>query len=215
MESNTQPRDYDKDPIVIDDYNPMLHMPVIFIAGAIFLYFEITLHKSSNPMGFWALTFFPALFFYFYLRKAKRVIVIKANELLYHENKQSLESIRIDEIKNIERTFNDFYLKQQQMNPEWTFRIWLSKIISPLEYLFLLVSKFVFHLVKNRLTAYKLFDAVLVTTEDKRIINILPTNNSEYEIVRRFFLEKCAIDIAIAPIVIKYDYMDEEIAKKK
>lgn len=214
MESNAQMRDYDKDPILIEDYNPIFHLPVIFIAGAIFLYFEISFQKSGNPMGFWALTFFPALFFYFSLRKAKRVIVMKNDSILYQENEQILELIQVNENKDIERTFNDFYLKKQEMNPDWTIRIWLSKIISPIEYLFLLVSKFIFHLVKNRLAAYRVFDAILVTTEDKRIINILPTNNSEYEMVRRYFLEKCTVDIAIALIVIKYDYVDEEIAKK-
>lgn len=214
MESGAQTKDYDKDPIVIEDYNPLLHLPVIFIAGVIFLYFEITFHKNSNLMGFWALTFFPALFFYFYLRKAKRVIVIKEDLLLYRENEQVLESIRTEEIKKIERTFNDFYLKKQQMNADWIIRRWLSKITSPVEYLFLVIIKMFFHLVQNKFTAYRLFDAILVTTEDERIINILPTNNSEYEMVRKYFLEQFTVDITIAPIVIKYDYMDEEIAKK-
>lgn len=109
MEPNAQPRDYDKDPIVIEDYNPMLHMPVIFLAGAISLYLELFYHKKDS-FAFWALTFFPALSFYFYLRKAKRMIVIKEDTLLYHENEQILESIRIDKIKNIERTFNDYYV---------------------------------------------------------------------------------------------------------
>lgn len=105
-------------------------------------------------------------------------------------------------------------LIKQQMSPDWAIRRWLSKIVSPIEYLFLLITKFVFHFVQNKLAAYRLFDAILVTTEDEKVINILPTKNSEYEIVRKYFLEKCAVDIAVAPKVIKYDYMDEEIAKK-
>lgn len=219
MEKTTQginpstPRDYDKDPIVIEDYNPIFHLALIFVAGAVFLYIELVIGKQNSTMGFWAITFFPALFFYFYLRKVKRKVVIKTDTIIYHDNKQSLECIQINEIKEIERVFNDFYLKKQKMNPNWTIRIWLTRILSPIEYVILLMNKFIFHLVKNRLTAYKLFDAILIITEDKRVINILPTNKGEYAMVREYFFKKFGLDITTVKRSIIFDYTEEEKAK--
>ncbi|MDD4950738.1 hypothetical protein [Sulfuricurvum sp.] len=205
------PRDYDKDPIVIEDYNPKIHMPFIFIVGAVFLYLELFFHKKDS-FAFWALIFFPAVTFYFVLRKAKRVVELKTDTFVYRDDTEVLESIHINEISSIERTFNDFYRKKQKMDPDWTIRIWLSKLLSPL-LIVLIIEKFIFHLFKNRLSAYKLFDAILISTQDGRVINILPNDNDEYEMVKEYFLEKCSVDITTVETTIITDYINEEFIK--
>jgi hypothetical protein len=225
MEQNTtqQPqsgqRDYDKDPIVIEDYNPVFKVLMVLVASLWFIDFFIhPLKLASHSHSFWASHFFgfvfiPTISFYFYLRRVKRKIVIENNVITYREGVEVLETISLNEISDIRRTFNDYYRIGQNVNPDYTIRILLGRLISPIEYFILLINKILFHLVKNGLSAYKLFDAILVIADDGRVINILPTNNREYETVQSYFLEKKSIDIKNVNTLIKFDYIEEEKAK--
>lgn len=213
------PRDYDKDPIVIEDYNPLFKVLMILVASIWFvdIFIEPLKHMSHSQV-FWSSHFFgfvfiPAIGFYFYFRKAKRKVILENNVLIYRENNEDLEMITLDDINDIRRTFNDYYRKEQNMNQDHTIRIFLGRLISPIEYLILLFNKVLFHLIKNGLSAYKVFDAVLISTLDGRVVNILPTTKDEYESIRSYFLEKKSVDITNAKTLIKFDYIEEEKMK--
>jgi len=213
------PRDYDKESIVIEDYNPLFKILMILVASIWFIdIFIDPLKHMSHSQVFWSSHFFgfvfiPAIGFYFYFRKAKRKIILENNLLVYRENTEDLEVIALEEINDIRRTFNDYYRKEQNMDQDHTIRIFLGRLVSPIEYLILLFNKVLFHLIKNRLSAYKVFDAILISTLDGRVINILPTTKVEYETVRTYFLEKKSVDIMKVNTLIKFDYIEEEKMK--
>lgn len=209
-------RDYDKSPVIIEDFNPLFKILMVFVA-AIWFFGTYVLsygeHHSSSSMywfaHFWGYTFIPMVGFYFYFKKSNRKVILTNNTLTYTEDNGILEIIHLNEITDMKQTFNDYYLKEQNVNPEHTIRIFLGRLISPIEYLILILNKFFFHLVKNRLSSYKLFDAILVMTQDGRIINILPTNTEDYESIKEYFLNKIDIDISNIPKLIKFDYKEE------
>lgn len=217
--NHSTPRDYDKDPIVIEDYNPLFKILMVLDVSIWFFgtYFSSSTEHSTHAMywlaHFAGYSFIPAVVFYFYFRKSRRKVLLKNNVLMYQEDTKVLEMITFDEIHDIRRTFNDYYRKEQNINPDYTIRIFLGRLISPIEYLILLVNKVLFHMVKNGLSAYKLFDAILIMTADGRVINILPTNNDEYKSVRNYFLEKKSVDVVNVNTVIKFNYKEEEKAK--
>lgn len=212
-------RDYDKDPIVIEDYNPLFSVLIVLVVSIWFFgtYFLTSTKHSSHSMywlaHFAGYSFIPVVAFYFYFRKSKRKVVMENNVITYRENTKILESIFLNEISDIRRTFNDYYRKEQNRNPDYTIRIFLGRLLAPIEYVILLINKMLFHLVKNGLSTYRVFDAILVMTADGRVINILPTNNKEYEMVCNYFLEQMTTDVKAVGTLIKFDYRQEENVK--
>lgn len=139
--------------------------------------------------------------------------MLENNAITYRENQNIIEQIDINQINNIKRTFNDYYRKEQNIDPDHIFRILINRVLSLAKYIVLILNKLVFHIFKNRLSAYKFYDSILVITNDNKIINILPTNHIEYENVCKYFLQRKSIDILSTPIIIKFDYRQEEKVK--
>lgn len=218
--SNIRARDYDKEPIIIEDYNPLFKIILIFEVTIWFFFIAFTTITDSwsHSKSFWFAHFIgyslvPTIAFYFYLKKAKRKVILKNTYISYLENEKVLESIAVDNIVSIKRTFNDFYLKEQERNPSHTIRIFLGRLMAPLEYFILIINKFLFHLAKNGLKNYKLFDAILLISLDNRVINILTTNQVEYKMVEEYIFEKKAIEVINTDVFIKFDYIEEEKSK--
>lgn len=215
------PRDYDKDPIVIEDYNPLFFVLFIVFVGIYLTYLFVVNPNESHNSGsrsFWFAYFIgflllPTITFYRYIHKNNRKVILENNAITYREDKVVLEKIDINEIVDIRRTFNDYYRKEQNIHPDHSIRKLIDRILSPMEYIVLIVNKILFHVIKNHLRAYKLFDAILIFTANGRVINILPTTKDEYESVRSYFLEKKVIDIINANVLIKFDYRQEEKTK--
>jgi DNA-directed RNA polymerase subunit F len=139
--------------------------------------------------------------------------VLENNAITYRENQNIIEQIGINQIIIIKRTFNDYYRKEQNIDPDHMFRILINRIFSLVKYIILIPNKVIFHILKNHLSAYKFFDSILVCANDNKIINILPTNNIEYQNIREYFLERKNIDILSTQIIIKFDYRQEEKMK--
>ena len=102
MEKTTQnthssiQRDYDKDPIVIEDYNYIFYVLYVLWGGVIiaYLYFLNPFHNSNEiSKNFWFLHFIlmsvlPIITFYFQMRQSKRKLFLQENEIILKENER-------------------------------------------------------------------------------------------------------------------------------
>ncbi|MFW3426796.1 hypothetical protein ACN9KI_07965 [Aliarcobacter butzleri] len=64
----------------------------------------------------------------------------------------------------------------------------------PFLHIFLVITKYILHKMKDKNYKYRLFDAIIVYNNDK-FINILPITNKDYQKVRNYFLDKSLGDI--------------------
>ncbi len=93
MESNAQPRDYDKDPIVIEDYNPLFLAlwTISAIPIVILVYILNPGGTSEQSLSFNVFVIIPMLMFpyiYGYLKtKGKRKIILTDHEIsFFHDD---------------------------------------------------------------------------------------------------------------------------------
>lgn len=96
----------------------------------------------------------------------------------------------------IYKTFENFYHKSQKI-PDYckeTILVLLTIPVAILEIIWVIVWKFIYNLFKNGLKDYRFFDSIIILQDDK-LINILPNSNTEYKMVREYFLDKFNIDI--------------------
>ncbi|MCX6062056.1 MAG: hypothetical protein NT103_07405 [Campylobacterales bacterium] len=217
MESNAQLRDYDKDPIVIEDYNYIFYPLFIGWAALLVLYWFISDMSIINEITqryrffhFIIVIFIPMIFLIIQMKKQKRIIRCNNTEISYFENEKVIERISLDSIETVQRTFNDYYIKNQQS--EGLFYV-VVILLSPIYLIILVINKFLFHAITDFFRSYKLFDAIMIFDNKGNFINILPTKYREYKELEIYFTEKSISDINNATTFIKFDYKEEEKAK--
>ncbi|MCT7616847.1 hypothetical protein N5U05_03760 [Aliarcobacter butzleri] len=208
--------DYDKNPIEIKDYNTlfMFLVNISLIPVLIFIYIN---HKY-NPGEISEASLYRNLFiiipvamsFYMipYIKsRGKRKIVLTDTDIKFmHENK-IIEEIKISEITDIKRTYIDIYHKSQELKSYQRFGLFIVfpfiaivsnsyyiLLIIPFMHIFLVITKYLFHKLKDENYKYKFFDAILVYSGDK-FINILPITSKQFEEVRKYFLDNSLGDI--------------------
>lgn len=209
------PRDYNKNPIVIEDYNYIFNILYVIWGGIIIAYLYI-----MNPFGntnhiskdFWFMHFIvmsglPIITFYFQMKKSKRTIVLNENDILFKENETLLERIELKNIESIHRTFNDYYRKNQEVE-DWS--VILIFVFLPINLSIHLINKFLFHLYKSRLRNYKFFDSIIIFDNEGRFINIMPNTKSEYEQVIEYLSHRLDFHIENAEIFFKLNYGNEK-----
>ena len=122
MEKN-QKRDYDKEPIIIEDYNSLflfLFM-VSFLPLCIFVYIynpfnvEKTDSFARNLLIIIPLMIFPYLRSYF-RAKGKRKIVLENRSIKFLHENILIEEIEVSKISEIKKTYSDIYHKSQYPN---------------------------------------------------------------------------------------------------
>ncbi|RBQ29481.1 hypothetical protein [Aliarcobacter vitoriensis] len=208
--------DYDKNPIEIKDYNTlfMFLVNISLIPVLIFVYInhkynpgeisEASLYRNLFIIIPFAMSFYMVPYI---KSRGKRKIVLTNTDIKFmHENK-IIEEIKISEITNIKKTYIDMYHKSQNLKSYQRFGLlivfpliailsdsYYILLIIPFMHIFLVITKYLFHKLKDENYKYKFFDAILVYSGDK-FINILPTTNNEYEKVRKYFLDKNLGDI--------------------
>lgn len=139
--------------------------------------------------------------------RGKRKIFLTNDSIKFMHESIVIEEVELSEITDMKKTFSDIYHKSQ--NIKW-FQLFGLFILLPLiaisqkaYYLLLVVPffhiclvfvKYIFHKIKDKRYKYRFFDAVIVYSGE-RFINILPTTNKEYEVVRKYFLAKNLGDI--------------------
>lgn len=204
-------RDYNEDPIVIVDYNHIFSsmfmvITVLIIAYLFFLSSYGAYREFFEKYFFIHILLFlgvPGLVYYFQIKNTKRKILLRRDRIVFLEADNVLQSLETKNIKHVKRTFHDYYTKEQTRgNIASLYSILFSPIHIPIH----LTNKFFFHLFKNRLKAYKLFDAFIVFDHNDDFITILPTNSEEREALKHYFLHKLDLDIKKADRFYKIDY---------
>lgn len=200
MKNENLERDYDKNPIIIKDYNYMFlvffNLPIIPIVIYLYIYNSGDLDKTSlvtNVFIVMPALLVPYIYPLFKNRGKRKIIFTNDFITFYHEN-ILLERIEIDKIDDIKRTFSDLYHKSQFPT---TFGRIMSYIVFPigiLMNLFLFINKFYFHIYMGGLSSYHFFDAYIIFSE-KKFINVLPTTRKEYLEIENYFKEKNGLDI--------------------
>lgn len=215
MEKN-QKRDYDKEPIIIEDYNSLflflLMASLILISILTYFYNPFDVEKTSS-FGRNALVIIPLMSFPYiraYIRaRGKRKIVLENSSIKFLHEKIVIEEIEISKISEIKRTYSDIYHKSQKINKILSvpfifilmpliayllniFVLMISLII--ISYTLWIILKYLFHKIKDKKYKFRLFDAVIVF-DGKNFINILPITNEDYREVRNYFLVQGLGDI--------------------
>ncbi|MDR1285092.1 MAG: hypothetical protein LBJ88_02700 [Campylobacteraceae bacterium] len=214
-------RDYDKNPIIIKDYNyiftPLFICCLIPFAVYAFLYNPGELSATSlaiNTFMIFSLSILPALSIY---RKArnKRTILLLNKSIQFSHADKIVEEIYLNDIADIKRTYSDIYHKSQELTGfQKVFVHTLSFLMPIVWHMPLITLKFFFHFFKKG-SQYHLFDAIIVFSSDN-FINILPTTKKEYEDVRKYFmLKKPVFDIKYANVFWNFEsHLIEEKIKE-
>jgi hypothetical protein len=206
MEHDTQNnpstlRDYDKDPIVIEDYNPLFLAlwTISAIPIVILIYIFNPGSTSSQSLSFNVFVIIPMLMFpyiYGYLKtKGKRKIILTEQEIGFFHDDISLEAIKINAITEIKKTYSDLYHGSQYPNE---FGKFMSYVLFPIALYMnsmLLINKLLFHIYKDGYKSYRFYDAIIVFSNEK-FINILSVTADEYNQVEKYFRKKKQIEIS-------------------
>ncbi|MDN5105555.1 hypothetical protein O8C79_09630 [Aliarcobacter butzleri] len=230
------PQDYDKNPIEIKDYNTLFEFSITISMIPIVIYAYM---HNLNTLGgmseaslyrnvFIIIPFLMIPYIRVYLRaKNKRKIILMNDSIKFmHENK-IIEEIKIFEITDIKRTYSDLYHKTQVIS-ELSYiafifvfvflfildMLYILLFIYPTLHICLIIIKYFFHKIKDKNYKYKLFDAIIVYSNDK-FINILPVTNNEYEKVRKYFLDKDLGNIKDKKIFMEIGHLYEKIKFSK
>jgi hypothetical protein len=225
-------QDYDKNPIEIKDYNTLFEflITISMIPIAIYAY----IHNLNTPGGmsesslnrhiFIIIPFLMMPYIRAYLRaRNKRKIILMNDSIKFMHENNVIEEIKISEITDIKRTYSDLYHKTQVIGEisyiAFIFvfiflfildMLYILLFIYPILHIYLIIIKYFFHNIKDKSYTYKLFDAIIVYSNDK-FINILPTSNNEYEKVRKYFLDKKFGDIKNKSIFMEIGHLYEKI----
>ncbi|MDR1285091.1 MAG: hypothetical protein LBJ88_02695 [Campylobacteraceae bacterium] len=209
-------RDYDKNPIIIKDYN-YIFLPLLFLPFIPVIIYTILYVTDTSYYGLGLVTAIVYMHMCLFFRAFnKRTIVLSSNSIKFFHKNKILETIYLDEITDIKRTFSILYHKSQVISDIVKFfQILLFPIGFVTWYLPLTIIKFFFHFFK-RGSKYRFFDAIIVFSGDK-FINILPATEYEYQEVRKYFMIKKPIfDVEQAKVFWSdYGHYGELIADKE
>ncbi|WP_152020158.1 hypothetical protein [Aliarcobacter butzleri] len=222
----------DKNPIEIKDYNTLFEflITISMIPIAIYAY----IHNLNIPGGmsesslnrhiFIIIPFLMMPYIRAYLRaRNKRKIILMNDSIKFMHENNIIEEIKISEITDIKRTYSDLYHKTQVIGEisyiAFIFvfiflfildMLYILLFIYPILHIYLIIIKYFFHNIKDKSFTYKLFDAIIVYSNDK-FINILPSTNKEYEEVRNYFLDKDLGNIKDKKIFMEIGHLYERI----
>lgn len=213
---NAQTRDYDKEPIVIEDYNSLF--VALFALGLVpFMIYGYIYNPGGTSEGSLfrnMVIIIPLMMYPYYMgylkSKGKRKIVLLNNTIRFLHEESVLEEIDIKDITNVQRTYSDLYHKSQYEGP---FGKMLSYIFSPLgllRHLILVISKWLFHLYKDGFCSYRFYDALIVFSGEK-FINVLPSTLREYGEVSEYFKVKKGTSVEDCEIFFEYSHLHEKI----
>lgn len=207
-------RDYDKNPIIIEDYNYIFNILYVLWGGVLITYFYIfnPFHNSNEiSKNYWYLHFIlmsllPTITFYIQNKKSKRKILLQEKDILFIENEVIIEKLLLNEIKSVKKTFNDYYKKNQEIE-DWS--IVFAFLFLPFNLPIQLINKFLFHTFKNGISSYKFFDSIILFDINDKFINILPTTLGEYELINDYFRKKIGLDTKTLNVYFKINYGNE------
>lgn len=218
----------DKEPIIIKDYNSlfMFLLQISLIPAMILIYIYNPGGTSEGSLFRNIFIIIPVMMYPYisaYIKsKGKRKIVLENGRIQFMHENIILEEILISEITDIKKTYSDIYHKSQYPSefgksaffiviPLFAYFIdWKFILIYPAIYGYLMFLKFIFHKLKDKEYTYRFYDAIIIYSGEK-FINILPTTNQEFELVRDYFLTKDLGDIQDKKVYFEIGHMYEKI----
>lgn len=213
MESNAQPRDYDKDPIVIKDvsrkWSLFLFMFSMFCLYIVVLTIPDTQFTQTNLIISVSIFVLPVLYKSLPLINEKNEIILSGNQIIRQWG-ESTKKITWSSNVIVEKSFIDFFDKQQA-DASWqryvgaVFNIFIEHPLS-------IVGKVILHLLNNGLSGYRFFDT-LVIRDGEEMIAILITNNQDYKVLQKFLFVK-GVDIDQISVFYTPFYLSLESATK-
>lgn len=136
-------------------------------------------------------------------------VILTNNQIIRHWEGATTEITWSSDVI-VEKSFIDFFDKQQA-DASW--QRYLGAVFNVLlEHPLSFIAKPIYHLYKNGLSAYRLFDTIVVR-DGEEMIAILITNNQDYELIKEFLFTK-DIDIDQASIFYTPFYLSLESATK-
>lgn len=232
MEKNIK-RDYDKEPIIIEDYNSLFLFLLMasFLPLCIFVYIynpfnvEKTDNFARNLLIIIPLMIFPYMSSYF-RAKGKRKIVLENRSIKFLHENILIEEIEVSKISEIKKTYSDIYHKSQYPNIigkiGWFLAIpllayffgYLVLLMFLGLYLYIVFIKYLFHKIKDKSYKFRLFDSVIIYDNEK-FINILPITNKDYEDVKNYFLTQGLGNIQNKKIYFEIGHLNDSIEIKR
>lgn len=232
MEKNIK-RDYDKEPIIIEDYNSLFLFLLMasFLPLCIFVYIynpfnvEKTDSFARNLLIIIPLMIFPYMSSYF-RAKGKRKIVLENRSIKFLHENILIEEIEVSKISEIKKTYSDIYHKSQYPNIigkiGWFLAIpllayffgYLVLLMFLGLYLYIVFIKYLFHKIKDKSYKFRLFDSVIIYDNEK-FINILPITNKDYEDVKNYFLTQGLGHIQNKKIYFEIGHLNDSIEIKR
>ena len=232
MEKNIK-RDYDKEPIIIEDYNSLFLFLLMasFLPLCIFVYIynpfkvEKTDSFARNLLIIIPLMIFPYMSSYF-RAKGKRKIVLENRSIKFLHENILIEEIEVSKISEIKKTYSDIYHKSQYPNIigkiGWFLAIpllayffgYLVLLMFLGLYLYIVFIKYLFHKIKDKSYKFRLFDSVIIYDNEK-FINILPITNKDYEDVKNYFLTQGLGNIQNKKIYFEIGHLNDSIEIKR
>jgi len=210
-------RDYDKEPIVIEDRMPEISF-WFFMAFALIPLGLITLwmHLSGKEIDWTHLSISLSILYlptYFFLKSkiAKiRIISLSSHKIVRKWNDEILE-IRWSDVKDIRKSFIDFNDKKQKIDEtrfklfSWLFTPFAILIAHP----YLIVIKFIYKIF-NRFSNKVIFDTIVIFDKNEEMIAIFIATLEEKEELRKYFSQK-GFDIDDLSIFYTTDYAIDEL----
>lgn len=192
-------KNYNLNPIIIQDNNTIF---TAILGHACLIFCNIyAIFFATHKINWTGLSI--ASFFVWYRQikphidsEGKRKIELNDDKIKFMQENFVIEEINLQEKFEIYKTFENFYHKSQKIHAIFElfyFRI-IAIISSTIGLMLILIIKFCYNLFKNGLKDYRFFDSIIILQDDK-LINILPNSNTEYKMVREYFLDKFNIDI--------------------
>lgn len=232
MEKNIK-RDYDKEPIIIEDYNSLFLFLLMasFLPLCIFVYIynpfnvEKTDSFARNLLIIIPLMIFPYMSSYF-RAKGKRKIVLENRSIKFLHENILIEEIEVSKISEIKKTYSDIYHKSQYPNIigkiGWFLAIpllayffgYLVLLMFLGLYLYIVFIKYLFHKIKDKSYKFRLFDSVIIYDNEK-FINILPITNKDYEDVKNYFITQGLGNIQNKKIYFEIGHLNDSIEIKR
>lgn len=192
---NNMKRDYDKNPIVIEDRMPEISFLIIsiFFLGAIIFVLLFIPFKENLDFKYiilYGLLMYGTTFYFLKSRiKKHKKIIFQNNSIVREWNDDKLE-IKCSDIKNIQKSFIDFYNKKQEAldlyRPIYYLLLPLSIL---LQHPVLIVVKYFYKVVKG-FSNRSLFDTIVIFDKNEEMIAVFLATLEEREALKEYFLKK-------------------------
>lgn len=191
-------RDYDKEPIVIEDYIPRIIFYVI-LSELIFweLLFIINPMEINNSEVLRILLCLPILILptFFEYRQNKYKIYILKNNMIEIKTKNHTEIYNLNKFKSIKKTFQSYYSKKQKVDGlKKVFWYIFSIILIPIQFTIEIQNFFIRKIILSgkKLNSY---NSLIITFEDDEFINIFLKDENQYQEMKKYCLNQLGEDI--------------------